>query len=138
MRYRSRDNTVLRYGNALIYRHKLFLPEAKNRLQDPSEIGVLDFKEEIPQFAICSASATIDVDWTIFGNRGRSRAYTQAAGKYRQHGQFATRNRVSMRGDSATAALDIRKNQEAREASFLSWSKRERKSLRIDEALALL
>jgi len=130
---------ILADDNALIFQRKFFLRIVKNRIGDPSEIRALDFKEEIPRFAICSASATIDVDWTIFGNRRSSRAYTHAAGKYRQHQQFATRNRVSMRvGTVRPPPLTIRKNQEGRKASFLSWSKRERKSLRIDEVLALL
>jgi hypothetical protein len=31
----------------------------KNRLQDPSEICALDFKEKLRRFKICSVSATI-------------------------------------------------------------------------------
>jgi hypothetical protein len=44
----------------------------KNRLPDPSEICVFDFKREFQQFGICSVSATIGVDRPIFKIRGKN------------------------------------------------------------------
>jgi hypothetical protein len=41
----------------------------KNRLGDPSGIRALEFKREFRRSAISSVSATIDVDWSIFGIR---------------------------------------------------------------------
>ncbi|ESW87697.1 hypothetical protein X772_11580 [Mesorhizobium sp. LSJC280B00] len=38
----------------------------KNRLPDPSEICALEFKGEFRRFKICSVSATIGIDWSIF------------------------------------------------------------------------
>jgi hypothetical protein len=38
----------------------------KNRLADPSEICALEFKGEFRRFGICSVSATIDIDRSIF------------------------------------------------------------------------
>jgi hypothetical protein len=41
----------------------------KNRLADPSEICALEFKGEFRRFKICSISATIGIDWSIFDIR---------------------------------------------------------------------
>jgi hypothetical protein len=38
----------------------------KNRLPDPSEICALEFKGEFCRFGICTVSATIDINWSIF------------------------------------------------------------------------
>ena len=52
--------------NALNSKCKFFLRAAKNRPTDPSEIFALDFKWEFLGFGICSVSATIDIDRSIF------------------------------------------------------------------------
>jgi hypothetical protein len=57
---------VLSDDIALIFHRKFFLRTAKNRLPDPSEIPALDFKEEFRRSAICSISATIGIDRSIF------------------------------------------------------------------------
>src|SRR6185312_5419262 len=59
---------VLSDGNALNFQRKFFLCMMKNRLPDPSEICALDFKHEFGRSAVCSVSATIDNDRSIFSN----------------------------------------------------------------------
>jgi len=46
-------------------KRKFFLSIAKNRLPDPSEIGILDFKGRFRQCEIRPVSATIGFDWSI-------------------------------------------------------------------------
>jgi hypothetical protein len=53
------------HGNALKFQ-RIFQRKLKHRAPDPSEICALDFKEKFRQFAICSVSATIGIDWSIF------------------------------------------------------------------------
>jgi hypothetical protein len=60
---------VLIYGNALTRQRKFFLHTVENRLYDPSEICALDFKREFLRSAICSVSATVGIDRSIFGSR---------------------------------------------------------------------
>jgi hypothetical protein len=57
---------VLGHVNALIFQRNFFLRMAKDRLHDPSEIWALDFKRKFRRFKICSVSATIEIDWSIF------------------------------------------------------------------------
>ena len=56
-------------SNMLICRHNSFRQTAKNRLGDPSETRAPEFKEEFPRSAICSVSATIAINWSIFLGR---------------------------------------------------------------------
>jgi hypothetical protein len=57
---------ISRHGNALIPRHKFFPHTTKNRLPDPSETCALESQGEFRRFGICSVSATIDNDRSIF------------------------------------------------------------------------
>ncbi len=50
---------------------QIFLRTRKNRLSDPSEVCALDFEGEFRRFTICSLSATIGVDRTIFAGHRR-------------------------------------------------------------------
>jgi hypothetical protein len=59
---------ILDHGNALIFQRKFFLRTTKNHLPDPSESCALEFKEEFRRFRICSVSATIGIDRSIFCN----------------------------------------------------------------------
>jgi hypothetical protein len=59
---------VLSDGSALIFQRNFFLRTKKNRLPDPPKICALDFKREFAPFAISSVSATIGIDWSIFGS----------------------------------------------------------------------
>ena len=59
-------SNIFIHGNALIFQRKFFLRVAKHRLHDPSEIFALDFEREFRKFGICSVSATIEIDWSIF------------------------------------------------------------------------
>jgi hypothetical protein len=63
---RHSHSIILSDRNALNSVHKFFLPTMKNRLPDPSEICALEFKGEFRRFKICSVSATIGIDWSIF------------------------------------------------------------------------
>jgi len=47
-------------------KRKFFLRTTKNRPTDPSKICALEFKREFRRFGICSVSATIDDDRSIF------------------------------------------------------------------------
>jgi hypothetical protein len=57
---------VLSDGSALIFQRKLFQRTSKNRLPNPSDICALDFKREFRRLGICSISATIGINWSIF------------------------------------------------------------------------
>jgi hypothetical protein len=57
---------VLSDGSALIFQRKFFQHARKNRLPDPSEICALDFKRHFRRSVICSVSATIGIDRSIF------------------------------------------------------------------------
>ena len=57
---------VLSDGNALNFQRKFFMCATKNRLTDPSENRALDFKHEFGRAAVCSVSATIANDRSIF------------------------------------------------------------------------
>ena len=57
---------VPRHSKALIFQRKFFLHTTKNRPSDPSKIHALDFKGEFQRSAICPASATISIYWSIF------------------------------------------------------------------------
>jgi hypothetical protein len=46
---------------------QFFSPATKNRFLDPSQRSALDFKREFRRSAICSVSATIGIDRSIFG-----------------------------------------------------------------------
>jgi hypothetical protein len=46
----------------------------KNRLPEPSEICALEFKGEFRRFGICSASATIGINWSMSEICGESGA----------------------------------------------------------------
>jgi hypothetical protein len=54
------------YRNALIYLRKFFPCTMKNRLPDPSEIFILEFKGKFRRFGIGTVSATIGIDWLVF------------------------------------------------------------------------
>jgi hypothetical protein len=54
------------HGKALNSRCKFFPRTPKHRSPDPSENRALDFKGEFRRSAICSVSATIDIDWSTF------------------------------------------------------------------------
>lgn len=56
---------VLSYGNALDFRHNLFLRTKKNRLTDPSEIRALDFIRKFRRSVISSVSATTGINRSI-------------------------------------------------------------------------
>jgi hypothetical protein len=58
----------------------------KNRLTDPSKIRALDFKQEFRRFAICSVSATIGIDRSIFLKSPMTLALPAGFRKDRQHG----------------------------------------------------
>jgi hypothetical protein len=60
---------VLRNRNVLNFQCYYFLPLAKNRRPGPSKICALDFKHEFRPSALCSVSATIGVDRSIFNVR---------------------------------------------------------------------
>jgi hypothetical protein len=59
----------LAHDNTLIYRGKFFLCPLKHRIHDPSEILAVEFKGEFRRSAICSVSATIGIDRSIFSGR---------------------------------------------------------------------
>jgi hypothetical protein len=65
---------VLSDDNALIFQRKFFPRTMKNRLPSPSEIRAYDFKRQFRRFEICSVSATIGIDRSIF------RVFTRAIG----------------------------------------------------------
>jgi hypothetical protein len=77
---------VLSGDNALIFHLKFFLRKAKSRLPDPSKTPALDFKEEFRRFAICSVSATIGIDRSIFLKSPVTLALPASFRKGRQHG----------------------------------------------------
>jgi hypothetical protein len=54
---------------------KIFLRTTKNRLVDPSEICALEFKGEIRRLGVCSVSATIGIDRSIFSPKARKLIY---------------------------------------------------------------
>jgi hypothetical protein len=58
--------------NAFIQQREFFPRTTKNLLGDPSEICALDFAEQFPRFRICSISATIGIDRSIFQISGKS------------------------------------------------------------------
>ena len=57
---------VLSHGNPLNFQRKFFLCAIKSRLPGPSEISALDFKHKFGRSAVCSVSATVDNDRSIF------------------------------------------------------------------------
>jgi hypothetical protein len=57
---------IFSVGSALIFQRKFFSRTMKNRLPDPSKICALEFKREFRRFKVCSGSATIDNDRSIF------------------------------------------------------------------------
>jgi hypothetical protein len=57
--------------NSLIYQRKFFQGTTKNRLVGPSEISALDFKHQFQRFMVCSSSATIGIDRSIFSDGRR-------------------------------------------------------------------
>jgi hypothetical protein len=65
-RYCLAHSMVFSRGNALIFKRKPFLRTTKDRLADPSEICVLDFKGEFRRFGNPSVPTTIANDWSIF------------------------------------------------------------------------
>jgi hypothetical protein len=68
-RYSPYSHSMIFIRSKLLnFRRKCFLRTTKNRPADPSETCALDFKHEFHRFAICSVSATIDNDRSIFGN----------------------------------------------------------------------
>jgi hypothetical protein len=74
---------ILCRGNALDFQRKFFLRTTKNRLADPSENCALDFKREFRRSAICSMSATIGIDRSIFLNSVSHRWLGVPAKNYR-------------------------------------------------------
>ncbi len=71
----------------------------KNRLPDPSEICLLHFSRELRQFGICSVSATIGINWSIFDVIGRGSGYW-LGGKKRAN---LYRNSLKQHGHGASA-----------------------------------
>jgi hypothetical protein len=57
---------VQNHDNALNFRRKFFPRTTKHRLLDPSENRALDFKGEFRRSVLCSVSATIGIDRSIF------------------------------------------------------------------------
>jgi hypothetical protein len=62
---------ILSHDNALNYQGKFLRSMGEHRPPNPSEICALDVKSEFRRSAICSASATIDIDRPIFANQCR-------------------------------------------------------------------
>jgi hypothetical protein len=54
------------HRNVLILRRQFFSRIPKNRIPDPSENRALEFKWEFRRFGICSVSAAIGINWSIF------------------------------------------------------------------------
>ena len=50
---------------------QIFRRRTKNRLADPSEICALDFKQQLRRSTICSVSATIGINRSIFSDSRR-------------------------------------------------------------------
>jgi hypothetical protein len=74
----------------------LFLRPTKNHLANPSENCALDFNHEFRPYAICSVSATIDID--------RPKASGQLATTEVQHGDGVSR---AVAGGDCRAAKDL-------------------------------
>jgi hypothetical protein len=93
---RHSHSIVSTHRNALILCRKFFPCAAKDRLADPSEIRALDFKQEFRRSAICSVSATIGVDRSIFSVR----RYAPPSTRRQKNRQHCLPRRFSVRASS--------------------------------------
>jgi hypothetical protein len=62
-------------SSALIFQRKFFQRARKNRLPNPSEICALDLKREFRRLRVCSVSATIGINWSIFSGSSAAKAF---------------------------------------------------------------